>query len=214
MNHTTSPTQLAIQYAIDNPHATPDEIQAMFAIRQCDAAYAHLRGVNASRTDWPIRPDGKGRRPLNNAAALAAAREWSLKNTNNEKAIYDRFNITSAQSRKIRKEATAAKGGRKCNEENRAKALAFLKENIHTPSRQIGKMFSVSPEWICQQRRRILSGERSLPTTPLINRSRPEPPKPRRKVNELHAVMCDGSMVDPKRVKDWKCVVRFEKVVV
>jgi hypothetical protein len=186
----------------------------MFAIRPCDAVYAHRRGVNSRRTDWPIKPDGKGKRPLNNTAALAAAREWALTNSNSEKVIYDKFNITSMQARTISKEATAAKGGRKCNQENRAKAVEFLKANIHTPARQIGKKFNVSPDWICQQRRRILSSERCVPTTPLVKRSRVEAKQPSRKLRRLHAVFSDGRTCDPRLVKDWNYFVRFEKVVV
>lgn len=214
MIHTTSLTQLAIQYAIDTPTATADELQALFAIRLCDATYAILRGVNSRRTDWPINPVGKGKRPLNNMAALAAAREWALKNSNNEKAIYDRFNITSKQARNISKEATAAKGGRKCNAENRAKALEFLKSNIHTPSRQIGKMFCVSPDWICQQRRRIQAGERTAVTTPIINRSREDYKRPSRKYRRLYAVLDDGSVVNPKTCKNLPDSPRFVEVMV
>jgi len=208
MNHTTSPTQLAIQYAIDNPTATPDEIEAMFAIRPCDATYAYRRGMDSRRTDWPIKPEGKGKRPLNNKPALAAARKWAVENKiNNEKAIYEKFNITSMQSRMVAKETTAAIRDGDPQAERRKAAKEYLAANRKIATSQIAKKFGVSGDYVKRQRYLLLVAEREK--TRAIEAS-----KPRRKLNKLHAVMCDGSTVDPKRVKDLKCVVGFEKVVV
>jgi hypothetical protein len=208
MNHTTSPTQLAIQYAIDNPTATPDEIEAMFAIRPCDATYAYRRGMDSRRTDWPIKPEGKGKRPLNNKPALAAARAWAIANRcNSEKPIYEKFNITSMQARGISKETTAAIRDHDPQAEKRKAAKEYIAANSKIATSQIARKFGVSADYVKRQRSLLLAAERK--ESRIIEAS-----KPRRKQNRLHAVMCDGSMVDPKRVRDWKCVVRFEKVVV
>jgi hypothetical protein len=208
MNHTTSPTQLAIQYAIDNPTATPDEIEAMFAIRPCDATYAYRRGTDSRRTDWPIKPEGKGKRPLSNKPALAAARKWAVENKcNSEKAIYEKFNITSMQSRIVAKETTAAIRDGDPQAEQRNAAKEYLAANRKIATSQIAKKFGVSGDYVKRQRYLLLVAEREK--TRAIEAS-----KPRRKANRLHAVMGDGSMVDPKLVRDWKRVVRFEKVVV
>jgi hypothetical protein len=208
MNHTTSPTQLAIQYAIDNPQATAGEIEVLFAIRPCDATYACRRGVDSRRTDWPIRPQGKGKRPLNNKPALAAARAWAIANKcNSEKPIYEKFNITSMQARTISKETTAAIHDSDPQAAKRKAAKEYLAANRKIATSQIARKFGVSADYVKRQRYLLAVAER--------NESRVvEARKPRRKVNKLHAVMCDGSTVDPKRVRDFNSVVRFERVVV
>jgi hypothetical protein len=209
MIHTTSPTQLAIQYAIDTPTATQEELQALFAIRPCDAAYAYRRGVESRRTDWPIKPQGKGKRPLNNKPALAAARAWAIANRcNSEKPIYEKFNITSMQARGISKETTAAIRDHDPQAEKRKAAKEYIAANRKIATSQIASKFGVSADYVKRQRSLLLAAERK--ESRIIEAS-----KSRRKVNRLHAVMCDGSTIKPTMVKDWKCWVgRFTKVVV
>jgi hypothetical protein len=208
VNHTTSPTQLAIQYAIDNPQATAGEIEAMFAIRPCDATYAYRRGVNSRRTDWPIKPQGKGKRPLNNKPALAAARKWAIENKcNSEKPIYEKFNITSMQARAISKETPAAIRDSDPQAEKRKAAKEYLAANPKIATFQIAKKFGVSGDYVKRQRYLLMEAERQ--------RERPSKPKqPRRKLNKLRAIFADGSIVDPKRVKKWDGFTRFERVAV
>jgi hypothetical protein len=198
--HTTSPTQLAIQYAIATPGVTTDELQALFAIRPCDAAYAYRRGVESRRTDWPIRPEGKGKRPLNNTPALAAARKWAIENKiNDEKEIYSRFNITSMQCRMICKEATQAKHGENPQIEKRKKAKEYLAANRKIASCQIAKKFGVSVDYVRRQRYLILVADRQVD---------------RRKRRRLFAVLPDGSLVDPKKCKSLPPSPRFVEVMV
>jgi hypothetical protein len=208
MIHAISTTQLAIQYAIDNPVATPSEIEAMFAIRPCDATYAYNRGVDARRTDWPLKPVGKAKRPLDNKPALAAARKWALENKCScERDIYKKWNITSMQAKAIAKETTAAKKSAAPQTKRHIEAKEYLEKNRKFSSYQIAKKFGVSADYVKRQRRLMLEAEREA-------RRWVEPKGLPKRLNRLRAVMSDGSMVDPKLVRDLKSVVRFEKVVI
>jgi len=169
MRSTTSPTQLAIEYALANPLATADAIQALFGVRPCDAAYAVQRGIDKRRTDWPTAPIPGQKRPLNNEAALAAAREWAAKNHANEKNLYQLFNITSKQSRAIAKEALAAKGGRYAESQRKAKEMLAAEPSLSNLT--ISRRCAVSLEWVRTARKKMQDAERGI--VPAVAAPRP-----------------------------------------
>jgi len=160
MRSTTSPTQLAIEYALANPLATADAIQALFGVRPCDAAYAVQRGIDKRRTDWPTAPIPGQKRPLNNDAALAAARAWAAVNHANEKNLYQQFNITTNQARAIAKEALAAKGGRKADQQR--KAMEMIRSDATLSNLTISRRSGVSLEWVRMARKKIQDAERGI----------------------------------------------------
>lgn len=205
---TTSPTQLSIEYAIANPEATADAIQALFGVRRSDADYAVQRGIDANRKDWPIHPEPKQKRPLNNTNALAAAREWAAVNHATESNIYSQFNITSKQAREISKEAFAAKGGVRAGNTDRERALAHLKANPHESLSSIATRFHVSREWLRMQRNK-LSGK------PIAFAARKVEPEiqPRKPMNRLFAWV-DGVRVDTHTYRGSKGFDRCEGVKV
>jgi hypothetical protein len=177
-------SKLAQQYAIDNPQATAEEIAVMFPVRMRDAERFARIARDAVASECSIDPDPSRRyRPINNKAAIEAARKWASERHATREDLFRLFNITQMQARAIAKEFRST--------ERPAELVIVAREVVQLRD----------PVKLRRAEQQRIAAE--------VKAS-----KPRRKLNKLHAVMCDGSMVDPKRVRDWTGWVGFTKVVV
>jgi len=187
---------VASDYAKSNPGFTSGQLKQLFGLTTSEVMGVYSR----------LRADD-----MANAESMKEAIDWAIQNNAGIYKIQNRYGFNESECRRV---AAAAKIA---NEEKLAAAKAKLDVAIEyalanplVPSREIACLFEVSFHSLERIRVNHRKATASVAEDVLV-----VPKKPRRKANKLHAVMCDGSMVDPKRVRDWKCWVgRFEKVVV
>jgi len=211
-------------YALERPQTTASQLRERFqtlSIWQC------RRVMDAARRK--IRESGgvvKTEKARNSDPLYQLAKSYGMENpTVTPSHLRSLYAITETQSRfivrvareAVRKEKDslldekvklqlakrdAARNATKCEVAKR-----YSREHPKESCESIAKRFGV-PATMLRRCRRI----DQVATAAAIET---KPPKPRRKVNRLHAVMCDGSTIKPTMVKDWKCWVgRFTKVVV
>jgi len=222
--HTVDPRYTeARQYAFAKPGTNPRHLRERFEFlspEQCRKLMYRAR-EDARKTGVEIKTHKAG--AVNELYSLAKAHGFANP-TMTPTQLRQLFPVDNQQSQKIMCLARKAAGvaaipaaqwpiERKPNPKQaaimeaaakrREEAAEYVKQNPNVYVSTIAKMFRVPTQELSKLRaseQQRIAAERAS--------------KPRRKVNRLHAVMCDGSMVDPKRVRDWKCVIRFEKVVV